>query len=340
MNEPGGSGDAPVEWQSTHEEVIKAIRNAGAPNIIVLDEHQFGQANGFRNTAGSGALTYGQALNGKYKNLLFSLHLYTNWIYGKERLDSYIDALHAKNLAVIIGEYGTANDYSMEVASSVFKSTIQKKVGRIAWAWAGEDIHDLTTTGTGGGFEINSTSGAKPTNLSFVGNQVWLDNHGELSASSTALVAPAVIVYNPSFDLGNPISGNKLENGWINFGTAFIDGAAANVKHGAFSVKIKEGEKGGCGMPIYLEPGGTYKLTAWGKNSQVATAASNILIKGRTVVNGTESTFAILDFTEDSFQQKSITFTLPTQISELLLIIYKNDAVPAFWCDDIKLEKL
>jgi hypothetical protein len=41
MNEPGGGGNVPADWLHAHETVIKAIRNAGAPNIIVVDEHGF-----------------------------------------------------------------------------------------------------------------------------------------------------------------------------------------------------------------------------------------------------------------------------------------------------------
>ena len=340
MNEPGGGGNVPADWLHAHETVIKAIRNAGAPNIIVLDEHGFGQAGGFASITGSGVLTYGQALTSKYKNLLFSLHLYSNWIYGQERLTQYVDAVHAKNLALVIGEYGTAPDYSMEVATSVFKVALAKNIGRIAWAWAGDDIHDLVRTGNGGGYEIDNTSGSKPSNLSFVGNLVWLDNHNELTAASGALVPPPVIVYNPDFELGNPVGGSKLEHGWINFGTAFIEGTPVHVKTGSNAVKIKEGESGGCGQPIYLAPGGTYRVTAWGKHSANAAATSNVLIKGKNAFGGTETTLVSLDFITDAYEQKTATFTAPAQLSDVLLIIYKNDPAPAFWCDDIVIEKL
>jgi hypothetical protein len=167
-----------------------------------------------------------------------------------------------------------------------------------------------------------------------------MDTHNELTLNSTALEPPPVIVYNPGFEMGNPVAGSKLEHGWINFGTAFIEGTPAHVKQGSFSVRIKEGEKGGCGQPIYLKPGGTYRLSAWGKNSQTATAASNVQIKGKNTFGGTEATFATLDFTASSFEQKSATFTVPNQVAEVMLIIYKNDAAPAFWCDEIMVEKL
>jgi hypothetical protein len=338
MNEPGSGETAPADWLNSHEQVIKAIRNTGAPNIIVMDEHGFGQANGYANDAGSAALTYGPALTAKYSNLLFSLHLYANWIYGKARLEAYTNAVHAKNLALIYGEYGTAIDYSSEVASSVFRVGMAKGIGRFAWAWAGDDNHDLTTKANGGGFEINNTSGSKPSNLSFAGNLVWMDNHGLLTANSPELTPPPVLFYNGDFEIENAGNGAKLETGWINFGTAYSEGTPLHVKSGSYSVRIAEGQPGGCGQPIYLEPGGTFELSAWGKNSIAGAQTSNVLIKGK--VNGSETTFANLDFTSDVFELKNTVFTIPSGVSDVLLIIYKNGAQPTFWCDAITVKKL
>ncbi len=337
MNEPGTGENVSPLWLSTHETVIKTIRNI-APNIIVLDEHAFGQANGFKASSNSAAVIYGETLTGKYKNLIFSLHLYSNWIYGKERLDNYINALHAKNLAVIIGEYGVANDYSMDVSSSVFKSTIPKKVGRIAWAWAGEDVHRLTTTG--GGFAINNTSGSKPSNLSFAGNLVWMDNHNELTTSSSDLIPPPVILANRNFEDGAPNQNSGVGNGWINFGTSTIDNTVANVKQGSYAVKIAAGSGGGFGQPMYLEPGGTYRVTAWGKHDIATSIETNLGIKIKNTINAPEVSIATLGFTDASYQQKSATFTMPNQVAEVFLFVYKNAPAPIFWVDDILIEKL
>ncbi len=340
MNEPGeGGGPVPAEWLNVHKALIQAIRNTGANNIIVCDEHGFGQANGFDNNASSAALTYGETLTSQFKNIVFSLHLYGNWVYGKDRLDSYVDAAKAKKLVVMMGEYGVGNDYSMEVTSTVMKVCIPKKIGRIAWQWTGVDLHKLVSTGSGGGFAINNTSGAKPTNLSFAGNLVWMDNHNELQVTDPALIPPPIIFLNADFEFGEPASGSGSIEGWINFGTAVLDNTAANVKQGSYAVKIPAGAAGGCGLNIYLQPDATYKVTAWGKNSMAAGIASNLGIKC-TPVSGSEITLATLGFTTSDFEEKTATFTVPANVKGMFLFIYKNEVAPNFWCDDIRIVKL
>ena len=340
MNEPGENGvPVPAQWLNVHRAIIQAIRNTGANNIIVCDEHGFGQANGFDNNASSATLTYGETLTSQFKNIVFSLHLYGNWIYGKERLDSYVDAAKAKKLVVMMGEYGVGNDYSMEVTSSIMKVCIPKKIGRIAWHWAGVDLHKLVSTGSGGGFNIDNTSGAKPTNLSFAGNLVWMDNHQQLQVTDPALIPPPVIFLNADFEFGNPSSGSANIEGWINFGTAVLDQTPANVKQGSYSAKIPAGAPGGCGLNIYLQPGATYKVTAWGKNSIAVGMASNLGIKC-TPVGGSEISLATLDFTSADFAEKTATFTVPAAVKSMFLFVYKNNATANFWCDDIRIVKL
>ncbi len=340
MNEPGGSSPVTAAWLDTHNTMIEAIRATGARNIIVCDENHYGQANGFVDNASSAAITYGQTLTSKYANILFSLHLYEYWIYGEDRLKRYIDAAHAKNLAVIIGEYGVGNDYSMKVSSNIFKATIPKKVGRIAWHWVGEDIHRLVSSNGGGGWSINNTGGTKPTNLSFAGNLVWMDNHNQLSATDIALETAPVIFSNADFEFGSPTNGSRqIEGGWINYGTAQLDNNSANVKQGSFSVRINSGAPGGCGVYIYLKPGETYKMTVWGKHTTVASTATNVSLSYKSTLPGNEINLATLNFTANSFEQQSISFTVPAQIEQMFFSIYKNESAPAFWCDDIKIEK-
>jgi hypothetical protein len=337
MNEPAKGATAPQEWLTSHEEVIKAIRGAGAPNIIVCDEHGFGQANGFSNAAGSGVLTYGQQLTSKYKNIIFSLHMYTEWSYGEQRLASYIDAVKAKNLSLVIGEYGVGKTYSEEITSFTLKQCLQKKVGRIGWHWDGTtSVHDLVTTGDGGGYLINNTSGVKPTNLSFSGNLIWMDNYGTLTATDPAFNHSNVLVYNGNFDEGIPADNSNLEHEWITFGTPVkIDQAPGNVKQGVSACRVTSGAAGGCALPVYLKPGKTYRITAWGKNSAVSATPSTILFKYKTSYGGAEVSTGTLSFTTDSYEQKSTTFTLPSTMAEAAIVVYKGNAGISFWCDDI-----
>ncbi|WP_183583891.1 cellulase family glycosylhydrolase [Paenibacillus rhizosphaerae] len=55
------------KWKNFHDEIIGAIRATGAQNIIVVDEHNWGQANGYSGgDADSAVLTQGAYLSNKY----------------------------------------------------------------------------------------------------------------------------------------------------------------------------------------------------------------------------------------------------------------------------------
>jgi hypothetical protein len=202
------------------------------------------------------------------------------------------------------------------------------------------DIHKLVTTADGGGFDIDNTSGAKPTNLSFAGNLVWDDNHAGIDLTGPEIIPPAVIVFNTGFEQGSPVNGAPIGNDWINFGTSIYDNTPQNVSSGSFSAKVPAGAAGGFGQPIYLQPGGTYQLTAWGKNSQTPSIASNLGINYQTTLTGTSTTITALNFTQTGAQQLSVTFTVPASLVSLYLFAYKNDPNDIFWVDDVAIKKM
>jgi Cellulase (glycosyl hydrolase family 5) len=332
MNEPGNSAQVPETWRTAHEEVVRAIRATGAENIIVLDGHGFGQENGFSNgESGSGILTYGPYFIEKYRNITFSLHLYANWIYGETRLRAYLDAVAAKGLSIHAGEYGSGDDYSRGVASDLFKVALERNLGRIVWQWFGGDIHDLTSGGIqGGGWEVNRTDGIKPTNLSFVGNLIWLDNRGELRPNAPDLVPPSgPWLLNGGFE-------NQLE-GWINFGQAASETEAANrIVGSSRSLRVNAGSQSGAGQPIFLLPNRDYVLTAWGRNSAVPNPTSSVGINYKVPGNNATLIWS-LGFTETEFTRKQLRFRTPATLTETLLFIYKGDAAPIFYVDEISL---
>lgn len=189
QNEPGYGGAIESQYLTTNLAVIQGIRSTGANNIIVVDGGSWGQDTGVWNSnpvpeGNSGILTYGEQLKNADStgNIVFSVHMYDQWTYGDSRFQDYVTRVHNKNLALIIGEYGPSNDgQTLNVAAAVdtaLNVAIPNRIGRIAWHWDGGDANDLTTgTSQGGGWEINDTSGAKPSNLSAFGNKIWDDNH-------------------------------------------------------------------------------------------------------------------------------------------------------------------
>lgn len=188
MNEPGGLGhiDA-TSWIDLHRQIIRSIREvAGANNIIIVEGANGGQDAGDWSgsliaDANSAILSYADDVmnfDGKrYENIVFSIHPYDQWNMGDARMADFFDRVLARNLALVIGEYAVqTNADTRPAAQSVFNTAIPRRIGRIVWHWDGGDANDLTiNTSRGGGWEIDNCE--SPTNLSWLGTQVWNDNH-------------------------------------------------------------------------------------------------------------------------------------------------------------------
>jgi hypothetical protein len=171
--------------------VIEAIRSTGAQNIIVLDEHVWGQSaydmtdpDGF----GSAVLNKGPLLNTEFDNLLYSLHPY-GWT-DADRMLQYVLDCHERELALIYGEYGAAYNamYTHHSTRHLYNAAIPNRIGRLYWSWSGDafrvvDISKTPGAVEGSGFEIDIKNGIdKPTNLTWFGELVWDDCHGVLTA--------------------------------------------------------------------------------------------------------------------------------------------------------------
>jgi mannan endo-1,4-beta-mannosidase len=89
----------------------------------------------------------------------------------------FFDRVYAQHLALVVGEYGVSTGQDTQpAAQSLFNTAPSRGVGRIVWQWDGGDNNDLTVnTSQGGGWEIDNCQ--NPTNLSWLGQQVWNDNH-------------------------------------------------------------------------------------------------------------------------------------------------------------------
>jgi hypothetical protein len=190
-NEPGGSDSgspsAVGKYVQQNTSVIKAIRSTGFDNPIVVDGWSWGQDSGSWNSSPvseskSAILSLGQKLLSvdSDKNTVFSLHTYDQWKTNTQaKMDDFIDRVHAKGLALIVGEYGAENGSSgrfKETVSGVLPVVQKREVGRFAWAWQGGDAFDLTNDG--GGYKASfSSNGSMPNNLSWFGQQVWKDAH-------------------------------------------------------------------------------------------------------------------------------------------------------------------
>ncbi|NJM16952.1 MAG: cellulase family glycosylhydrolase [Bacteroidales bacterium] len=195
VNEPGWESPVPIWYRDFHQQIIGVIRNeAGANNMIIIDGSQCGQDAGTWDnnpitTANSGILTYGSELQNfwgqSFSNIGFSIHLYDQWAYGDQKLDvklrDFIDRVHAKGFALLIGEVGsTTGDVNMRKAPQLGYDVAlkEKGVGLIAWHYDPFDGFKLMDDGSdvGGGVYINSCT--NPTNLSsWFGYYFWRAVH-------------------------------------------------------------------------------------------------------------------------------------------------------------------
>jgi len=196
MNEPGAgcSKESADNWLKIHSILIETIRSNGAENIIVLDEHDWGQGGGYTRGASSydsAIIRMGKAINEKYQNIVFSLHVYDRWKDGKKRFDQYFDDAKERELCVILGEYGVGRESEAHLSAvkDMLNSAIPKNIGRLYWAW---DDKALPLTTDLYGWSIDKKDGEKPGNLTWVGEMIWLDNRGLLTVPVEKISEPVL----------------------------------------------------------------------------------------------------------------------------------------------------
>ena len=196
MNEPGGNKLNEQRWKKVHQSIIRLVRDEKrCNNIIVCDGEHWGQDAGDWGTGAvknenSALLQWGEDLvdfDGKrYPNIVFSIHVYDQWNKGTAqqataRLGDYVDRVREKQLAIIIGEWGSASTgkelYFPNAVQAVAGAAGPRQVGRIFWSWYGGDAIDLTTDGNGGGHNIKLNARGVPTNLTPMGKIIWRDTH-------------------------------------------------------------------------------------------------------------------------------------------------------------------
>ena len=88
-------------------------------------------------------------------NMLFSLHVYTEWKDGSQVMSNYIDAVNNAGMAMIIGEVGRTEDaatvasfgatkqHHITSVNAAYEVAPQKGVGVLAWHGACSDPFDI-----------------------------------------------------------------------------------------------------------------------------------------------------------------------------------------------------
>ncbi len=118
LNEPGR--DRPVNrgWEGIHKHLLRTVRETGAENLVVIDGTIWGQESGETEAPIvadelSAVLTYGESVKGDDDAVAFSFHVYNGWGHPDftdaerdRKMADYIDRVHERGLALLIGETG------------------------------------------------------------------------------------------------------------------------------------------------------------------------------------------------------------------------------------------
>lgn len=187
MNEPGNLPHEQIDQMN--RTFITAMRNGGAVDNIICapgnnwsqeglnwNSNPVAQSESYILSKGKDIQDFNEA-NWGNRNIIFSPHFYRIWVHGDDKMAQFIDDVHAQNLPLVIGEYGiqTPGGSTVAATQSLVDVGYERNVGRVVWSWSGGDWNKLTTSNSGR--QINRTDGSKPTNLTWLGEVVWDDNH-------------------------------------------------------------------------------------------------------------------------------------------------------------------
>jgi mannan endo-1,4-beta-mannosidase len=177
LNEPYWNQNS--SWEPQYQHYYDLIRGLGGENIIVADALNAGNDSGWDGASRLYDANIGPALVNGRCNVLLSLHAYGG-MGGDSAHSSFIDAVHAKGLAMIVGEFGyttegssTAGNYAMNVTgtTAVYDVAPGKGVGMLWWNGTHNDKYSLKADN--GPFWEQGNSG----NLSIPGQKFWNLSH-------------------------------------------------------------------------------------------------------------------------------------------------------------------
>ncbi|MWC30129.1 RICIN domain-containing protein [Paenibacillus sp. MMS18-CY102] len=119
-------------WAAGYKSVIPKLRNAGIKNTIMVDGAGWGQYP-------QSIVDYGtEVFNADpLRNTMFSIHMYEYAGGNAATVKSNIDNVLAKNLALVIGEFGIKHTNGDVDEATIMSYSEQKGVGYLGWSWKG-----------------------------------------------------------------------------------------------------------------------------------------------------------------------------------------------------------
>lgn len=187
-NEWFGSWDG-YAWAEGNKSAIKALRNAGINNMIMVDSAGWGQyPDSIKN--------YGKSVFNAdtKKNTVFSIHMYEYAGGNANTVKTNIDNALSTGVPVVIGEFGGQHTDGDVDEYTIMSYCERKGVGYLGWSWKGN---------SGGLDYLDIANSWDGSSLSTWGNTLFYDANG---ISKTASVCS---VYGGSSSGGSSSSGNS-----------------------------------------------------------------------------------------------------------------------------------
>lgn len=171
-NEWGSGSLSELSWKNAYLPAIGNLRAAGYKMPIMIDAPGYGQNE-------NAVVQYGlDLLNADpLKNIIFAVHAYSNWNTSSSYA-ARINAMLAKNLCIVFGEFGwdvpaaqQPTDFVCKVNAPLLMQLCQQNgIGYLGWSWMGNNAANAC-------FDM-STSWSDTTNLTTWGKQWAYDVNG------------------------------------------------------------------------------------------------------------------------------------------------------------------
>lgn len=150
---PGNAG-----WRDGYKKAIKAMRNAGIKNTILIDAGGCGQDP-------TTIINYGHELLDfdPEKNILFAIHFYGLWMTKEKSkqswqfyVEDYLQQFKTKKIPVIVGEFGwtgAPDNFTLYDPKKIITESNRLGIGWLFWAWnsnPNETYYDIVANYTKG----------------------------------------------------------------------------------------------------------------------------------------------------------------------------------------------
>lgn len=141
-------------WLADMSDMVDNIRATGCKNIILVPGNLQGQGE-------DAILAKGAALLKNRSNIVFDLHAYERWLQGTTfaTIETRLNAIKAKNVAVLFGEIGPMNAGSLMNPTAFLKAARRQNLTTLAWLWKWDGAdQDALLDGAGGANNTNNNN--------------------------------------------------------------------------------------------------------------------------------------------------------------------------------------